>query len=312
MKIMKKTILASITLLLISLSFNVKAQQTYMPVFGNDSTVFYYYLYVGNNYQFCKEIWIKVKEKENTYVCSKSFCNVSSSDRDTLEISDDYSKIWLKTPGWNEKILIMDLNLKVGDSYYRPDYNATPRIVTDVYIKNGRKHIIFNEKFPVVICRKCDETDNAVFYDFSLRFIEGVGPNIHLSAYFIGGETVESLPILCSQNKDNEIAYGIPEFYPYWGLWWINGSLTGTDNVNVAELNATPMPVNDMLKLTLPEGINFYSGNITVRDITGAEKQKIAVLNNPADIDFSAFSSGVYLVEVNAQGYRDTIKVIKK
>ena len=96
--ILQKTIITSISLLLISF-YQIKAQQTYMPVFGNDTTTFYYNICVGNIVSaFYKQNWIK-KNKSNMYFQSEKdnhhLQGYEVGVGDSIEVSSDNSKIWV-------------------------------------------------------------------------------------------------------------------------------------------------------------------------------------------------------------------------
>jgi len=75
-------------------------------------------------------------------------------------------KLWFYDPHYfTNEILVMDLELKVGDTFELYDNNAIAT-VTDIYYENNKKII---------------ETDYTMDYlnwvQYNLRFIEGIGPN---------------------------------------------------------------------------------------------------------------------------------------
>lgn len=312
---MKKTIITSISLLLISF-YQIKAQQTYMPVFGNDTTTFYYNIYVGNIVSaFYKQNWIK-KNNSNMYIQSEKdnhhLQGYEVGVGDSIEVSSDNSKIWVHE-FYNKiktRTLVMDLNLKIGDNFscpINPDFSSYT--VQDVTTINGRKHIVFAKKIDFAVCVKCDGTDYVVYREFALKFIEGIGPNISFMTCFPKGESREGVPILCAQNKDGVLSYGIPELYPYWGL---DGVHTALENTNIPKLNASPIPVDKLLELSLPDIINYTNAVVFIINVSGILQLKYQLDSNKTSIDLSSLSSGVYLVEVNADNYKEVIKIIKR
>ena len=310
---MKKTIITSIALLLIGLSFNAEAQQTYLPVFGNDSTVFYYHLYHGNSKTFYKTVYVKDENKQNTYYSTLS-TDLGGPLSDTVIVSSDNSKIWYKPGALDEKVLVMDLNLNVGDEFlirgrYCQQYPSR-YTVKEVFIKDNRKYIVFDKTMEVSICAKCDETDN-VYLEYPYTFIEGVGPNIQFRSCFpVLNESSENVPVFISQKKDKEMDYGIDLLRSFWGIDWLR---TDAENVKIySDIKLKPIPVINDLHISVPESIDLDNAVATVRNVFGSPVLEQKINNRCEVINFSSAPSGIYLIDVNSVNYKNTFKVIKK
>ncbi|MBO7227016.1 MAG: hypothetical protein J6V33_05490, partial [Bacteroidales bacterium] len=90
--------------------------------------------------------------------------------------SEDRSKLYFRTSESNNEMLIMDLNLEVGDTVDTKtwkwdgiNYTNSKIIVDSVYYYDGRKHIRTN-------CYIAFSYDYRFTYYDTLQFVEGVGP----------------------------------------------------------------------------------------------------------------------------------------
>lgn len=77
------------------------------------------------------------------------------------------------------------------------------------------------------------------------------------------------------------------------------------------EASAYPIPTNNIVNLTLPEGIG--SVNYNVYSIQGQKvKEGMLAANTTRSVDLSMLNSGVYIISMkNAEGVVYKVKVIK-
>ncbi len=110
-------------------------------------------LYAKNQTDDKIEIWFGSK-----YGDEQMFLGLLSSN-------EDNSKLWFAPEGTsnNEEILIFDLTLEKGDTFYLGNTSIT---VDTVFYRDNLKHI---------------ELNRSTIWDENLRFIEGVGPNISVA-----------------------------------------------------------------------------------------------------------------------------------
>ena len=84
---------------------------------------------------------------------------------------------------------------------------------------------------------------------------------------------------------------------------------TGAPVTLLNKLKIYPNPVNDLLKIS-----NDEAGEISLKmtDLSGKILYKKVVLNSSVEIDMSAYSSGIYLLNILRKSQRETSKIIKK
>ncbi|MFB9110058.1 pectinesterase family protein [Flavobacterium gyeonganense] len=107
--------------------------------------------------------------------------------------------------------------------------------------------------------------------------------------------------------------YTVQAISEYGGLSAIStfGTLGLGANNKPKEVSAYPIPTNNIVNLTLPEGIG--SVNYEVYSILGQKvKQGVFIANTSQSIDLSRLTSGVYLINIkNTEGTVYKVKVIK-
>ncbi|WP_269236083.1 pectinesterase family protein [Flavobacterium flavigenum] len=107
--------------------------------------------------------------------------------------------------------------------------------------------------------------------------------------------------------------YMVQAVSEYGGLSAIStfGTLGLGTNNKPKEISAYPIPTNNIVNLTLPEGIG--SVNYEVYSILGQKvKQGVFTANTSRSIDLSMLTSGVYLINIkNTEGTAYKVKVIK-
>ncbi len=107
-------------------------------------------------------------------------------------------------------------------------------------------------------------------------------------------------------NHDN---YG-DEGFAYIDNIKINEDDTSTENFDKLGLNVFPNPVNDIVNITSPEA-NIEA--ITITDLNGRTVKSFNFTNvAETTVDASDLSSGIYLLNITANGTVATQKIVKK
>ena len=114
-----------------------------------------------------------------------------------LHSSEDNAELYFQPADSEEEYLIMDLNLSVNDTFHTLNEYGQPInwIVDSVFIKNDKKHILFNSYI------------HGSFPDSYRMFIEGVGPNWGLQERLYDGGF---LYFICKYNGDS-LCYAVSD-----------------------------------------------------------------------------------------------------
>ena len=147
-----------------------KTQQQYQSFFGDEATQWT----ITNKFMIPEESWmdtISVVAIENEYriLEFQSRWSIDNQVVGKIRANENNSKLYFIKQDSTTELLIMDLDLAVGDSFnIKIEYYLDRTIYVDsVYIFNGKKHIRFN-----------DWIGTSTPPGSSKRtFIEGVGPN---------------------------------------------------------------------------------------------------------------------------------------
>ena len=232
--------------------------------------------------------------------------------------SDDHSKLYFKvlehdgTYDTSAELLIMDLNLEVGDTMATEGwwevFHKRPEIVIDsIYYENGNKILLTS----VVINTNPDHPRND-----TLMFIEGVGPSFGLLyATAPISPYVPSMVLLC-YHRDDVLEHTGSILSYYWGgifdffnekcwLAWSVGRIGSTPQSGVA---LSPNPTSGMLKITYPD---MPEGTATVISPIGEPLCTAPVQDGAVQLDISAFPPGVYVVNIVSGTASIAQKVIK-
>ena len=282
-----------ILITLISAVFTLQllnAQTNYMPIFGD--TTRYYYALQGNDFEDFGYIELK-KANDSTYIPIVDPIAINFYKH--LIINSTNSKIWGILKDDNTRILLMNLDMNVGEQYI--DGSGCSHIVDSVYWKDGRKHIRF-EKHQVNIM----PVSNSHF-----EFIEGVGTNICLM--FSICDRISSVSWLRSQYKNGILSYGVPEWYPYWDYIGMHVGLNTVENNNKIQLY--PSPVNGDLSLKLSESFNLSNTKLNIYDMCGKNVFSYYPTDRKITLDVRNLPSGIYLLNISNNENRQTVKFIK-
>jgi hypothetical protein len=78
-------------------------------------------------------------------------------------------------------------------------------------------------------------------------------------------------------------------------------------NIPAKNFGFYPNPVNTFITLNSPESIS----SVSIYNIMGQKLVNIVAADSDSRIDVSSLSEGVYFLEVNMHGRKDTYKFIK-
>lgn len=212
--------------------------------------------------------------------------------------NEDHSKLFYIAPEKEEELLIMNLNLNVGDSFYMKDVYDQPYYiyVESVFEKDGLRHIQFDKSIDAWTSLITPQPEK-------MTFIERVGPNwgFGLSEfactpyYFIckheNDETVYKLNNSCITNCD---------FMP-----------TSIQEDAETVLSVYPNPAEDYLHVTLAISHND-SYQISVYNAQG--RLMLVSENNEKEqvVNIQQFPAGLYFVQYQMCDAIYTQKFIKK
>ncbi len=232
--------------------------------------------------------------------------------------SDDNSKLYFRWAGQSSEMLIMDLNLKVGDTldtrswkwenideyYYIFDsiYNGPTIVVDSVYYHDGRKCIRTNYYITF-------EHHSGFYppYTDTLKFMEGIGPNLGIMYVPITMLTKAGWryfkEILFCYFKDDTFEYHRETQYSCL-IWWT----ISIDEADKSSANIYPNPTKDKLFIT-----DLAAEEHTIKIISQMGKVMKIITTNESEIeiDLKGFPSGVYnIIIVNNNGLTSK-KIIK-
>lgn len=225
--------------------------------------------------------------------------------------SEDNSKLYFRPRGIDygrfqyeteEEVLIMDLDLNVGDTlnhigldhftqfvrdcypspYFRNSKYPNLYIIADsVYYKDGRKHIRTN--LITDIYRQPQDT---------LTFIEGIGPTQGFFYWTILFRENFYERMHCCEKDDNQIywRYGSCNYY-------IRISIESLDTDNNIYL-VYPNPAHEVIEIC---GMDNSLHTITIVSLAGQEVYRTSSYNNNVSVNVGSFAAGFYLVCVDGR-----------
>lgn len=264
--------------ILIVLFFNLGflKSQTYKPVVKQDTSV---WLFAVGQLSFSIDSFYAKGEK-NGYI--EIFYNGDQFNTQIgywgdIRSNTENSKLWLKAPDDTSEVLIYDISLNKGDSFYHVRFNVYI-IVDSIYFLNGLKHIEFNI---------------GTEWKDKVQFIEGVGPNQTLFWPWLSSNQY----VVCKYEKDSLIYHTPNENFRY---------CKGINTYNIDKYNFRediiifPNPFNNYLFIQLPDYIENKDVIVKIMNLTG----KIVFKKNKVEdkeifIDTSFLKSGIYIVSVS-------------
>lgn len=286
---MKTKILITLFSTVFSLQI-LNAQTSYMPVF--EDTTRYYYAFQGFDFDDFGYIELK-KTSDSTFI--PIIDPIAINFYKYLIINNTNSKIWGVLKDDDTKILLMNLDMNVGEQYM--DGAGCSHIVDSVYWKDGRKHIRF-EKHQVNL----GPVLNSYF-----EFIEGVGTNTCFMFYVC--DRISEISWLRSQYKNRILSYGVPEWYPYWDYIGMHVGLINIEEVNRIQLY--PSPVRNILSLEFSDSFNLNNTKLNIYDIRGKHIFSYFPTDRKITLDVCYFLPGIYLLNISNNENNKTFKFIK-
>ena len=222
--------------------------------------------------------------------------------------SEDRSKLYFRTSLSNTEILLMDLNLEVGDTvdtktwiWDGVPYNDTAIVVDSVYYHNDMKHIRTNY---YTSFKRPYTSDN--IYD-TLKFIEGIGPSFGItyipSVMLAGKDSYYIYTVICYYRDEISEYRKIPNEWSCYVRWWMN--INDVDNISAT---IYPNPTKDKVFIT-----DLAEEEHTIKIISqkGIVVKTIIAYGSEIEIDLKGFPSGIYnIVIVNNNGLTSK-KIIK-
>ncbi|MBW6480609.1 MAG: T9SS type A sorting domain-containing protein [Bacteroidales bacterium] len=200
-----------------------------------------------------------------------------------LRESEDYSKLWFTPNGTskNEELLVFDLTLEKGDTFY---LGSTLTTVDTVFYRDNLKYIEF---------------DISTIWDENLRFIEGVGPNISVAWMVHPG--IQEPYVVCK--------YDDALFYVTENPIFIDCSINTTNSEemdNYYEIKIYPNPTTGLIKF---QNHSYSVKEILVYDTTG---RQFFIENKIDEMDLSHLPDGFYLIKIIwINGITETHKILK-
>ena len=222
--------------------------------------------------------------------------------------SDDRSKLYFRTSLSNTEILLMDLNLEVGDTvdtktwiWDGVSYNDTAIVVDSVYYHNDMKHIRTNY---YTSFKRPYTSDN--IYD-TLKFIEGIGPSFGItyipSVMLAVNGSYFTYTVICYYRDEISEYRKIPNEWSCYVRWWMN--INDVDNISAT---IYPNPIKDKVFIT-----NLTAEEHTIKIISqmGIVVKCITTYGSEIEIDLKELPSGVYNIVITNSNGLTTKKIIK-
>ena len=324
---MKKLVLVIACIFAISTS---KAQDSvvYKSVLGDSITEWYnltaysgvwaetgrYTVITGDTAMMGDTIYHVYECDEDFGTCDNFICipdkldNINNYTKYIRE-SEDRSKLYFRTSESNNEMLIMDLNLEVGDTVDTEtwkwdgiNYTDSKIIVDSVYYYDGRKHIRTN-------CYISFSYDYRFTYYDTLQFVEGVGPTfgiMYVPCLMLPRHEWFMLSLTCYY-RNNILEYDrVSNSHPYYdcNIFWSIG-INEVDDINVALF---PNPTKDKFHIT-----DLMNEEYTIQIISpiGAVIKTIKTLGPEIEIDLNGLPNGVYNIKISNSNGTITQKIIK-
>ncbi len=215
--------------------------------------------------------------------------------------SESNDKLFFEDMETQDRYIIMDLSLNVGDTFTMKDEYSQPRniIVDSVYYEDGKKHIRFDDVIGFSSYASVEIT-------LKRCFIEGVGPTWG----FCPKE--EGTTFFVCKHEGENLFYSYPDTTLFVNCSF-NSNYFGND-VNLIEKNSLliwPNPTTNIFNVILPEKVRY----LAIYSITGIlcfSTNFDADMSRTFSFDMSNCSKGIYLLRVITEDTQETKKIIKK
>lgn len=214
-----------------------------------------------------------------------------------IRSNENHSQLYFVAPDSEEELLIMDLNLNVGDTFYTIDLYDQPDtlIVDSIFIKDNLKHIQFNKYTNSMLSVNCKKT-----------FIEGVGPNWGL------GKTMEQYSLfgyfICKHENGNLIYFLSNSIIDNCNfISPCNSRISNVENNQI--ISIFPNPANDFIIINISneEQSMFYNLYNIQGELVGNDN-----LYDQNKINIAHLNMGVYFLQILKDQKTVIIKKIVK
>ena len=307
------------------LQVNAQETRTFLPLFGEETTRFYYAInaclqprsFVSVSYSYFDIV--RDMENKNIYLTrGYSFIHYSM-----FEVSEDNSKLWgihITWQGDTVRNLLMDLNLNVGDTF-------NGYTVAKVYYEDGRRHIEFEGRiYASTDFFVCVAGNFLCVSDVSFVFVEGIGPNVLVAEPQFSNNEIIAYAWLYARHRDGEFEHGIKgavppiEYwhnsipgFPMWEMWLICEPKTGIKKSGIRTLSITPNPARDYVQIILPE-TTAETITLTISNLQGQIIETIVIDSNLSlfVLDISRYAPAVYIAVIEIGTYRYVGRIVKK
>ncbi len=225
--------------------------------------------------------WIEINYKGELYSNKLTYAGSIKTDSENI-------KLWYKSPSRQDSILIYNLAIERGDTFYFDNLNITGH-VDSIYFINERKVIQFD------IMGEWGE---------KIKFIEGVGPNISL-IYAWNGSGILTPFVICKYNN-KELIYSVNNQKYFEGC---SLKLSIINNFKNEDIIIKPNPFNNYIQIKGNSLNKEY--RIKIYNVIGMlEINK--TINANYTVNTSYLAKGIYFIHLfNNEDYIK-LKAIKK
>ena len=270
------------------LLFQGKAQQ-YQPIFGDEMTQWL----VTGKYTIPEYAWMDTisaitTDDEYKIMEYKSRWSHQCGIIGKIRTNETNSKLYLIEPDSTAELLIMDLDLSVGDTFdTKTEYNQFRTLyVEGVYILDGKKHIQFNE-----------DTGGQT----RKMFIEGVGPNW-------GFEPEYEYHLICKQNDFTQ-TYSLENEY-FKDCDFVGGVYIDNPTIE-RNIKIYPNPASEYVIIDVSE-ISLENVYLTIYNVLGVEILNRMLFDSETVLDLSDFPNDVYFFKFQTSEGIITKKIVTK
>jgi len=267
--------------------------QQYQPIFGNETTQWV----ITNRGVIPEAVWmdtILTRTMEAEYKILE-YKGKWSGDMGKIRTNETNSKLYLIKPGSASELLIMDLDLSVGDAFnIKMEYDVNRTIYVDsVYMLDGKKHIQFNQTIGT----------STPPGEIKRMFIEGVGPN--------WGFSEDPYLIVCKYNDFDQIYSFENEYIKDCNfLQDIGNSIDINDHVTKNEIKIHPNPVLEYVVINIPE-MSPENVHLTVYNTSGMRILSRTLTDFETVLDLSHFPNGFYYFNLQTPNTTIVKKMVK-
>ena len=266
-----------------------KAQQQYQSIFGNETTQWI----TTNRFIIPEDAWmdtISVIDTENEYKILELRSKWSGNNQfiGKIRTNETNSKLYFIEPDSTTELLIMDLDLAVGDSFNIKTYYNQNRIiyVDSVYEFNRKKHIQFDELAGISNGTK-------------KMFIEGVGTNW-------GFESDYTYLIVCKYDDLIQTYSFENEYIKDCSFKNVNiNNYIWKDNIKIY-----PNPAFEQIIINISETLteDIY---LSIYNTLGVKVLNKTLSDSETVLNLSHFSTGLYYFKFQTSNTMTIKKIVK-